>query len=441
MLFFVFLLLSTVTPDVDESVTFEKTFNLIAFIYFGGMETFDLVEFLNAGECLEIMGLRECDVHTAEKKRKGGDPHRHKIFSKATGIPNDHPLRKTDMLRKTTTKHGQANGTQVLCSSSSTSASGSEYEAEKDSDIYSGSDDDMPLVGRQKSERKGAAKSAKMHQPRSHSNRPKRYKANPSVSKPTPSSSNQNQTEKPARAKKNVRKTVRSENTVPEEEEEQQEETFTISKADKELLERVKRQMAEAEQELESHPAEIEPEQGQNEDDGEMLDGAADAEYALQYGDDSEHAEYGIQYEDDDEMLEGAVGGYGGSQLDNNDNVLVDDGKGNDGPNDMEGAGNQQQNDVPVTRHFRGRTWTDDGIYNNIYISNFQKKINSNILKTNDFSFQILWQKQCLLRANEVDSFCFTMGILTNETILDAILLPMTTFDGHAPMRIHQYVM
>lgn len=348
------------TPQVNNSKTgkplsFEKMFNLIAFIYYGGMETNDLADFLLAGESLEILGLCRSDRCVTAKKGRNADPHHHTVFVTANGIPADHPLRKTDIHRKVTKKTAAR---ETISSSSLSSASGSEYDVEKDSDVYSGSDDAMPLAkeaSRQKLQR--SAKLSKTVQPQNNSNAQKRSKAKLKQIPPS-----QSQSGKPVRANETVQKTVPHRS--------QAEETVTISKQEYErLLRQLQRNQIDLEQQsMENDSNGIEREQYHYDED---LEEAGD-ESEPQHCDDSTYQDYEceqFEYDDDGEILEGAVGGSMAPQLDENHNALIEAGKGKDGENQKEDNDDQQQDAVPVKGKFGGaRDWTDDGIHIKIRI-------------------------------------------------------------------------
>lgn len=334
---------------------------MIGFIYSGKIQFGDLPDLLNAGENFEILGLRECDTHYAEKP-DNDQSNCHKIFATANGIPADHPLRKTDIVRKLTTKNSQKLGKDTTRVSSS-SASGSEYEIEKDSDNYSDSDDAMPLVTvaeHQKLQR--AAKASNKVQPQNDSNGQKRNEAKASV--PKQAKANGSRIKKPTLAKENVPEVVPGESKG--------EETVTMSKSEYELLMRMLQRFGDgkgalrvsAEQEFDGDLAENECDQYEHEDD-EVLDRAVD-ENQLQQVDDSNQPDfdncdqYPYEY-DDDEIMEGAVGGLV-QKYDENDNEFNNAGESNEWA--AENDSKQKHLDNVGENGRAGRTWTDEGKHN-----------------------------------------------------------------------------
>lgn len=347
-------------------LSFEKTYNMIAFIYSGWLALDDITDYLNAGESLEILGLLGCDELRANEPKRDQPSNEHKVFVTATNIPADHPLRTKDLIRKTTATAEQKLAKKPAARKSSSSTSGSEYDVEKDSDHYSDSDDGVPLVTEYKQpklQRAATSKALKAVQPQKCSNGQKRTKANAAV--------RQEATAGGSRAKASTRAAEKSVTNVAFNGA-QEEMTYTISKSDYELFMRLLQRNADGDV--------VEDEYGQNEQaTDEILDQAVD-EYQQQNADDPEYQAFddGDQYSygnyDDDVVMEGVVGGSL-NKYDENDNALesVD---GSNGWADEYGYGNDymvEQVEEPDTNNhseqmvfrkenLKVRTWTDAGI-------------------------------------------------------------------------------
>lgn len=358
------------------NLSFEKAFDVVAFIYSGMLQLNDLPDYLNAGESLEVLGLRECDDHCSEKPDDDQSTC-HKILATAEGIPADHALRKTDIVRKNATENSQKLGTDGSRMSSSSAASGSEYEVEKDSDNYSDSDDAMPLVTVAKHQKlQRAVDVSKKVQPQNDSNGQKRNKAIASVPKAAKASGGRSK--KPALAKENVQ------NAAPSKR--QGEEMVTISKSEHEFLMRLMQRIGDGhgalrvspEQQFDGDLAENECDRHEYEyEDDVVLDRAVDEDQP-QHVDDSTQPDFDNfdqhPYEyDDDEILEGAVGGLV-QKHDENDNELVDADESNDwvaendsGPSHLDVDAEDGDSTAPVKGthgKMHARTWKDEGIHN-----------------------------------------------------------------------------
>lgn len=362
--------------EAQVNLSFEKTYNMIAFIYSGSLQLDDLADYLNAGENLEILGLRGCDDHRAEPKR-GKPSNEHKIFATAKDIPKaDQPLRKTDIRRKVTATTSQKLSKNAARLSSS-STSGSEYDVEKDSDRYSDSDDAMPLSTLAKHPKlQRVSKVLKKVSSQKCSNGQKRNKAISSAPKQAKAGGSQSKPP-PTRAAKSVPNAVSNES--------QGELSYTISKSDYELFMRLlqgngnsEAVRPEPEQQIDGDVAENECDQNEYEND-DILDQAV-GEYQQEYADDPESQlvdncdQNPCEY-DEDETMEGAVGGSL-EKYDENENELeaVDEScewvhdNGYEGDHLVEededrSTNNDSTRKVYAKGKMNVRTWTDAGMY------------------------------------------------------------------------------
>lgn len=365
------------TPAVGEvSLSFAKTYDMVAFICCGVLQTNCMVETLNHGKSFGIPSLdyEITDLH-AEVPEPGQPSNERKIFVKAEDIPTDHALRmrKLDIIRQLAAKESQKNTKRM----SSSSASGSEYDVKKDSENYSDSDDEMPLVTEVKhTKRQRAANVSKKVSPQKSSIGQKRNKGNASARKPANGNS---RFKTPSHSKESVPKIVSNKSQG-----EATEETVTMSKSEYELLMRLLQQRngeseavpPESEQQIDGEPAENEYDQQYQYENDEILDQAAE-NYQQQHGDDSNYQDfdnddqYPYENDDGDEILEGAVGGSG-QKYDENDNSMEngDESKAENGSgenyledndeNTNSDIDSKQGGAVPANG-FHVRTWTDEG--------------------------------------------------------------------------------
>lgn len=366
-------------------MSFEDAYDLAAFIYCGTLETKDIVHTLNAGESLKVLGMRG-DIDLRGEKPKHGQPSNlHKLFATAKGIPvGDEPLCEND-----TVTHkiiGKAMVKSAIRMSLS-SASGSEYEVEKDSDDYSDSDNAMPLVNTVKDPKpQRATKVSKKVRPQKNLNGQKRHKANASGPKQAKASGSRTKT--PAHADASASNPVPNA-SVPDvvSNESQGEVMISISKSDYELLISLVQRNIDSgnvpdESEPQNHGEFVENEYDQHQyENDEVLDQAVDNYQQQQYAEDSndQDLDNGDQYPheyDDDEPMEGAVGGLV-ENYDENDNILKDVDESNEWAEAENGAeedhledyGEDGNDDIDSEQHdagvakgkFRVRTWTDDG--------------------------------------------------------------------------------